>query len=418
MKMRSIFNVMAAFMALTAISCEKPQADNPGPDAGKPLPENNIFSVDGKVGVFESVVVSNYGEYICIAASPSDGVDVFDEVFDQEEYFYVAISPLLNGKEFDMMAEERLYTVMSKINGAFLESVTPSTTEALSSGTAMFNCKDGNVNAELEMVLADGTALTVKLEADDAEIVVNENLFSIDGNDKPVRSSFSKFENGTTALYLTPAGIDYFDDLQIATYYAYIILDDAKCHGKMLTVEDVIAVGYADNFNALVVDSRSVSTTGTLNVASDPDDPRHYIVSANLDFDGVSLELRFDGNTRDANIKEVKESKIVYEGKSLSIKGVALDRQTDVEGVCHVLITTEKEDVIQISVPTGFVDGNPHGFSQSPDLYIMYDGVVYSKANGSSGTVNVGVSDGVMKLEATNYKNLEILYEGPYEELN
>lgn len=418
MKMRTFLNVMAAFMALTAISCEKPQDDNPGPDAGKPLPENNIFSVDGKVGVFESVVVSNYGEYICIAATPSDGVDVFDEVFDQEEYFYVAISPLLNGKEFDMMTEERLYTVMSKINGAFLESVTPSTTEALSSGTAMFNCKDGNVNAELEMVLADGTALTVKLEADDAEIVVNENLFSIDGNDKPVRSSFSKFENGTTALYLTPAGIDYFDDLQIATYYAYIILDDAKCHGKMLTVEDVIAVGYADNFNALVVDSRSVSTTGTLNVASDPDDPRHYIVSANLDFDGVSLELRFDGNTRDANVKEVKESKIVYEGKSLSIKGVALDRQTDVEGVCHVLITTEKEDVIQISVPTGFVDGNPHGFSQSPDLYIMYDGVVYSKANGSSGTVNVGVSDGVMKLEATNYKNLEILYEGPYEELN
>ena len=412
MKSNIFLKVIAALMALVVISCEKVPAE---PEQEKPAPETNMFTVDGQIGVFESVVVSNIGEYICIAASTSDGVDVFDEIFDQEEYFYVAISPLLNGKEFDIKTERRLYTMMSELSGAFLESVTPETTQEIQSGTCLFNCKDGKVNVLVNAALADGTSLTVKLTAEESGIVVNENLFSIDGNDKPIRASFSKFENGTTAIYLTPAGIEYFADLEIATYYAYVILDDSKCHGKMLSVEDVIAVGYADNLTGLIVDSRDVMTSGSINVASDSSDPSHFVVSADLDFSGVSLQLRFDGKTRDANIVQVKESKIIYNGKSLGIKNVALDRQTDVDDVYHVLITTEKDDDIRISLPSNFLDGNAHGFSQSPNLYIEYDGTVYSKANGSSGTVTISISGGVLKVEATNYKNLEVLYEGPYE---
>ena len=405
-------------MALLLISCEKAQIQtDPEPEQGDPIPETNVFTVNEQVGVFESVVVSNIGEYICIAASTSDGVDVFDEIFDQEEYFYVAISPLLNGKEFDVKTEVKLYTMMSSLAGASLTSLTPETTQEVQSGTCLFNCKDGQVSVDVTMVLADGVTLTVKLTAEEAGIVVNQNLFSIAGNDKPIRASFSKFENGTTAIYLTPGGIEYFADLEIVTYYAYIILDDSKCHGKTLSVEDVIAVGYADNLTGLIVDSRDVPAAGSINVASDSSDPAHFVVSADLDFEGVSLQLRFDGRTRDANLVQVKESKIVYDGKSLGIKNVALDRQTDVDGVYNVVITTEKDDDILISLPSNFLDGNAHGFSQSPSLYIEYDGVVYSKANGSSGTVTVGVDGNVLKVEATNYKNLEVLYEGPYEDL-
>ena len=413
MKHNTLLWIAAAFMTLAAVSCEKIQTEEP--EQGDPIPETNVFTVDGQTGVLESVVVSNIGEYICIAASTSDGVDVFDEIFDQEEYFYVAISPLLNGKEFDVKTEVKLYTMMSNLPGAVLQSVTPETSQEVESGVCLFNCKDGKVNVEVNMVLADGAALTVKLTAEEAGIVVNENLFSIGGNDKPIRASFSKFENGTTAVYLTPAGIEYFADLEIATYYAYVILDDSKCHGKTLSVEDVIAVGYADNLTGLIVDSRDVPVTGSINVASDSNDPAHFVVSADLDFDGVPLQLRFDGRTRDANIVQVKESKIVYNGKSLGIKKVALDKQTDIEDVYHVVITTEKDDDICISLPSNFLDGNAHGFSQSPSLYIEYDGVVYSKANGSSGTVTVGVDNNILKVEATNYKNLEVLYEGPFE---
>ena len=405
--------VAVGLMALMFVSCEKTQTEQP-----ELTPKSNVYSVDGQSGVFESVVVSNIGEYICVAASTSDGVDIFDEIFDQEEYFYIAISPLLNGKEFDMKREERLYTVISTMQGAALESVKPETTQEIQSGTSLFNCKDGKVEVTLDLVLENGSTFSVRLSAEETGIVVNENLFSIGGNDKPVRASFSKLEDGKTALYLTPAGIEYFDELEIATYYAYIILDDSQCHGKTLAVDDVIAVGYVDNFNSLTVDSREVATTGTVNVASSSGDSSHFVVSADLDFAGTSLKIRFEGKTRDADVKQVVESKIIYEGKSFGIKNVMLDSRLSDDGISYVKITTDRDDVITISLPSNFVDGNAHGFSQSSDLYIEYGGVVYSKANGSSGTVMVGVNDGMLKVEATNYKNLEIIYEGSYDELS
>jgi hypothetical protein len=79
------------------------------------------------------------------------------------------------------------------------------------------------------------------------------------------------------------------------------------------------------------------------------------------------------------------------------------------------MIYTEREDVLKIHLPSDFIDGNAHGFSQSPDLYIEYDGKVYSKAKGYSGTVTVGRDGDTLRIDATNYDNLKITYEGPYE---
>ena len=431
MKMRTLLKITSAILALAVISCEKPQVDpqQPGPeqpDTEQPTPEVpetpelpqlevNTYEIGGERNPFGSVAVSNFGEYVCIAATPAEGVENFDEVFEQEEYFYVAVSPLLVGQEFDLMQEERLFTVMSTLYGAYLESVAPSIREEIVSGTCLFDYKEGVAAVEAHIQLADGAYLSVKLSAEEPGIVVNENTFAIAGNQKPVRTAFRLVEDGVTALYLTPAGISYFDDLPITTYYAYVILDSSKCHGRTLGVEDLIAVGYADNFNELIVDSREVKTTGIVNVAADPDDPTHFVVAMDLDLDGTSLEVSFDGKTLDANAKEVIESKFKYEGKSYGITGVSLGYMPEKGDVYAVRVKTERNDEVVISLPAKFLDGNAHGFSQSADLFIEYDGVVYSKANGSSGTVTIGVDDGMININVTNYNNLEIIYEGPYE---
>ena len=429
--MRTLLKITVAMVALAVISCEKPQVDpqQPGteqPGTEQPTPEVpeppelpqlevNTYEVDGERNPFGSVAVSNFGEYVCIAATPAEGVENFDEVFEQEEYFYVAVSPLLVGREFDMMQEGKLFTVMSTLDGAYLESVAPSLREEIVSGTCLFDYKEGVAAVEAHIELADGTHLSVKLSAEEQGIVVNENTFAIAGDQKPVRTAFSLVEDGVTALYLTPAGISYFDDLPITTYYAYVILDSSKCHGRTLGVEDLIAAGYADNFNELIVDSRKVKTTGTVNVAADPDDPTHFVVAMDLDFDGTSLEVSFDGKTLDANAKEVIESKFKYEGKSYGITGVSLGYMPEKDDVYAVRVKTERNDEVVIGLPAKFLDDNAHGFSQSADLFIEYDGVVYSKANGSSGTVTIGVDGGMININVTNYDNLEIIYEGPYE---
>ena len=387
------------------------------PEPEKPVLEDNAYSLNGNVNSFASVAVSNIGEYICIAASPTEGVSDFDAIFEQDEYFYVAISPLLNGEEFDMKSEQKVFTVMSTIDGAYLESVASGLTDEITSGKCKFNYADGIASVDVNIVLTDGAELSVKLSAEEQGLVVNKNIFAIDGNEKPVRTAFRQIEDGNVALYLTPAGISFFEDLGIATYYAYIILDDTQCNGRTLSPSDVVAVGYVDNLNELIIDSNDVRTTGTIRVQSDPDNPAHYIVSADVDFAGSTLKLRYDGQTLDANVEEVVENEIVYNGNSLGIKNVMLDRKQGAADVSNVMIRTERDDVITISLPAKFLDGNAHGFSQSPDLYIEYDGVKYSKANGSSGTVTIGVSGDMIKIEATNYNNLEIIYEGQYEEV-
>ena len=375
----------------------------------------NTYQKEGVDGAFASIVVSNFGENICIAATPTAGIEDFDAIFEQEEYFYVAVSPLLNGKEFDMMTEQQLFTVMSTLQGAELESVAPSMKEEIVAGKCIFNYKEGVANVDVQVVLADGTDLAARLSAEEPGIVVNQNIFALAGNQKPVRTAFRKLENGTTALYLTPAGIEFFEELEIVTYYAYIILDDSKCHGRTLTPEDVISVGYVDNINGVVADSKEVSVTGTLHVASDPRDLAHYVVAADLDFVGTTLKLRYDGITRDAQVEEEVKNEIIYEGKSLGISRVAVDMQPNPEGVYHLMVCTENDDAVRITLPQNFLDGNAHGFSQSPNLYIEYRGVVYSKANGSSGTVTAGIYGDSIRIEATNYNNLEVIYEGPYE---
>ena len=385
------------------------------PDQGDPEPEANSYILDKSETAFGSVEVSNLGEYICVAATPAEGVTSFDAVFEQDEYFYVAVSPLLNGKEFDLMTEQNLYTVMSTLNGAYIETVAPSMKDEIMSGKCFFNYKEGKAEVRITLTLNDGRKLIARMEAEEPGIVVNENIFAIAGDEKPLRTAFYLKEDGLTTLYLTPAGIDYFEDISITTYYAYIILDDTQCNGRTLDVSDIVAVGYGDNFNEIYVDSREVEAEGTLKVAADPADVAHYQLSADITIGGTTLKLRYDGNAIDAGEKEPVKNEMIYAGKSYGITAVYIDETSASENTCSVLVHTERNDIVRISLPLDFLDGNAHGFSQSPDLYIEYDGQMYSKATGYNGTVTAGRDGDTFRLEATNYDNLKITYEGTYE---
>lgn len=400
----------------TTTLAELPIPGKPGQGNQDVVLDANTYAVDKEKASFGSVELTNLGEYICIAATPLEGVQGFDAVFEQDEYFYVAISPLLNGKEFDLMTENDLYTVMSTLDGAFLETVAPDMKDEIKEGKCLFDYKDGKATVEIRLTLTDGTKLAAKMEAEEPGIVVNENIFAIGGDEKPVRTAFYLKEDGLTTLYLTPAGIDYIEDISITTYYAYIVLDDTQCNGRSLDVNDIVAVGYGDNFNEIYVDSREVSAKGSLKVFADPSDASHYQVSADITFGGTTLKLRYDGNAIDAGTKEVVKNEVIYNGETYGITNVILNMQPDpVSLTCTVMIFTERGDMVKINLPVNFLDGNAHGFSQSPDLYMDYDGQRYSKATGYSGTITVAEDGDTIRIDATNYDNLKITYEGPYE---
>ena len=164
------------------------------------------------------------------------------------------------------------------------------------------------------------------------------------------------------------------------------------------------------------MDSREVSAKGSLRVFADPSDASHYQVSADITFGGTTLKLRYDGNAIDAGTKEVVKNEVIYNGETYGITNVILNMQPDpVSLTCTVMIFTERGDMVKINLPVNFLDGNAHGFSQSPDLYMDYDGQRYSKATGYSGTITVAEDGDTIRIDATNYDNLKITYEGPYE---
>lgn len=109
MRYKSILIALVAICAFVN-ACEKSQVldvpveqnpeINPNP---APQLQDNTYIIDEALESFGSVVMSNLDEYLCIAASPAEGVEDFEAIFEQDEYFYVAISPLLNAKEFDLM---------------------------------------------------------------------------------------------------------------------------------------------------------------------------------------------------------------------------------------------------------------------------------------------------------------------------
>lgn len=376
--------------------------------------KDNTYVIDGEEFSFASVSVSNLGEYLCIAASPAEGIEDFNEIFEQEEYLYAAISPTLNGKEFDLMQETGLFTVMSTLSGAGIESLAPETRDEISEGRCTFTYADGRVTADIVMTLSSGVELSAKMSADEPTLVVNENIIALNGEEKPVRTVFYETKDGMTTIYLTPAGISYFEELEITSYYAYITLEDSQCNGKTLNIDNIECVGYGDNFNGIYRSSKDTRTSGTVNVLRDPDSPWHFTIKAGLDFNGTTLDMSFKGNAISTEVTEVKESLVKYDGKKQTIKEVWLDTTENPEDTRSVLILTEEGNEVCLTMPRTFIDGNAHGFSQSPNMSIRYNDTIFSKATGSSGTVTVGIDGSAMTIEATNYNNLEISYEGPF----
>lgn len=434
--------ILCAIIAMTVAACEKPDnndgstnnppvtetPEDPGTekpeDPGTEKPEDpekpaepsvNSYILNGEEHTFGSVAVSNFGEYLCIAASTAEDVASFDEMFEQDEYFYLAISPLLNGTEFDLMTETRLYTVMSTLAGAELESVAPEMKEEISKGVCTFTYENGVATASISIVLADGSTLAAKLSAEEV-IVVNENTIAVNGDTKPIRSAFYLQEDDVTTLYLTAAGITYGSELEIAIYYAYLTFDETQCAGKTVSISEITGAGIVDNANEVHLSTGSTEVSGTVNISRSTGDPEHYTVVAHLDFNGTTLDIEYDGTAIDYNIEPEVVYEVSFDNVSYKIKEVTLDKTVG-NDLWRVLVKSEGED-FTITMPSSDFDGNMKGFSQfqkNPDFKVTYGENVYNKSTGASGTVTVGIEGETIHVEFTNYDDLEVFYEGKFK---
>lgn len=428
--MKRVLSLFILLLTLAAVSCgekpipepmPEPTPDNPTPD--DPAPEAPISYYKVAEGQCElgSVILSNYGEYLCIAASPNGGVEEFDAIFSESEYLYVAISPLLVGKEFDIKSEKTLFTIISTLGAAPLAELTPEQHSEVKSGRCRFDYEAGIATVTLDVTLADDRRLSAVLIAE-KQIVVNRNTITRNGEDKPVRAAFHTEDDGKTYLYFTPAGVDYFDDMvESATWYIYLAVDNALLDAgnvDIATNEKWFQLGLGDN----VDESKSLTISpDMLNGAvgyfsvERGEGERAFKVILDVQWGDGTMLMSYDGDCLDATAEEVRNNSIVSDGVEYFISGATIDR-SDAE--VWRLTLKSKQATLVLQMPAERFDGTPSGFSSDARILAEFNGETLSKAAGYSGTLIITFDEATMNIEAEFFNNsvVEAYYCGAVRE--
>lgn len=443
LRISSVVTAVISIMLMAACDRHEPEPVPPTPPAptppveeeddvvtseGYPVSDNTYVIGKKDEYPFKSTALMMIGENIAIAASADEGfTDVTSIMEESSEFFYAALSPTLLDREIDLKTEESLFTVISTLAKARMETVAPGETSEIAGGKCMATLKDGIFTFKAEIILSDKTCLAVSLTAegsDDAPIVINENLIGRGEEVKPLRAAFHKEDEGLTYLFFTPGNIQYFEELSIVTWYSYIVLPTSLVNGQTIettsiTEDRTFLFGIVDNVNedkSFDIDNSSLeSIDGSFNITCSDEGKCQALIS--FDIDGIRYYVAFDGECISADLimpEPERENEFTYDGEKTSVSSARLEKGDE---VWKLTLDVGNGKQAVISMPKKFFEiGGTFGFSQDPAMSVEYDGVIYSKANGYSGTLTMYLDEkaGIVETEFTNYKGLDFYYKGEY----
>lgn len=443
LRISSVVTAVISIMLMAACDRHEPEPVPPTPPAptppveeeddvvtseGYPVSDNTYVIGKKDEYPFKSTALMMIGENIAIAASADEGfTDVTSIMEGSSAFFYAALSPTLLDREIDLKTEESLFTIISTLAKARMETVAPGETSEITGGKCRATLKDGTFTFKAEIILSDKTCLAVSLTAegsDDAPIVINENLIGRGEEVKPLRAAFHKEDEGLTYLFFTPGNIQYFEELSIVTWYSYIVLPTSLVNGQTIettsiTGDRTFMFGIVDNVNedkSFDIDNSSLeSIDGSFNITCSDEGKCQALIS--FDIDGTRYYVAFDGECISADLimpEPERENEFTYDGEKTSVSSARLEKGDEVWKLT-LDIGNGKQAVISMSKKF-FESGGTFGFSQDPAMSVEYDGVIYSKANGYSGTLTMHLDEkaGIVETEFTNYKGLSFYYKGEY----
>ena len=414
MRKLSIF-LMSLAVCLFSVSCER-EGGNESAEL-----KANTYSVDGVEGALKSVAVMMVGENISVVATPEQGVASAEKILECENYLFTSVGPLLVNKEFDLKTESRLFTFISTLADAKLATVAPDKTNEITGGKAQFIYENDVLVVKAEMTLISGKVFKFHAKAE-YSVEMNENTIVRGNEEKPLRAAFYSESGNTTTLVLTPANIDYFEELEDASWYMQITVSNNLISGSNVDIE---SLGATDTFEFSVVDNvrnaKSFSIVygfsdmsdveGSFNIAKTGE--AEYAININLSIADVAYKANFEGEClSEHKQQEVKTNYFIYNGTEYTTTGATLTKGESVWSV-EVVASNGKSAVLN-APQQFFVQGGTYGFSQSQSFTVVCEGVTYSKANGSSGTVTLQYDDQnkLLTIDFTNYNNLQFNYSG------
>ena len=428
-----LFAILISTIAIS-VSCQKnDNADdgtNPGgepPVTGLDALKENTIVVNGTEKAVAHVFIEEYSGYMMVTATDNAEAESFDWLVDNNgEYVQLLLLPSLYNKEFDIMTETESFSIFSMYADApVYYGIAPGVTEALTEGLCKFNFDGENAELFIDMKLADGNTISARAAGTYAGETPSENYIELNGDKEPLRAAFYGVEDGTAYFYFTPGDIEYFEEIEMVSYYVAVIADEKLINGETVDITkstDTFMVFYADNQTEemiMIESGNAGDAEGTFSIA-ELADPHTFAASMSIKFsEKISVSLGFEGECTNMYAVPEKANEFTYNGETSPIMSVVVEAQSDMRTIwlssqsdIKTVEAMQSADPIKIVAPAEAFSGEPVGLSTYKSIVFEYKGSTWNYDNGSRGTLTVSLEGTQISVEFTNYNGFNGYYNG------
>lgn len=374
-------------------------------------PENYIAEDATSVEEIQSAFVFDAGMYTFVVMSPTAGYTSWMECMDGGNYISLAVPTADLGQTIDMTAHTDYsfsnYTQLASQIGD-ISPLDPESMTILSKGE-MRVVKEGEyTDASFSIETTDGTLFEGKVHVNTP---APSNFISFNDGSKPIRAAFY-YGN---YLYLTPGAIDYGYEIGDCSQYLVLTLPVTGETVDMATAADEFMVIFTYDYgDSQIVSQNGTGDTGSYTVKKLGEN--NYEVTLDVTFaDGNRLQCQYSGEFKDFEAEPVKENEYTFEGVSHAINSLVVDATSSVytfyiseeAGLNTVDAIKTAADVVTVTADATICDGEAWGFSTAfnadKELSVIYKGVTYNSAAGSSGTFSALLSGTELELSFAGY---------------
>lgn len=389
---------------------------------------SGVLVINSEQTPLTGIFVDEYSGYMMVTMTDVAGAESVDWLVENEaEYVQILVLPSLCNREFDVMTETDGFALYSTYASAPLfEGAGPGFTEAIESGSCRFDFDGTNAEAFINLKLADGSTIAVRGAGVFEGTKPEENYIERNGDKDALRAAFYSVEDGLGYFYFTPADIDYFEEIEMASYYVVLLVDESLIDGRTVdiaTESSYFEVYYVDNATGDMIIGAAGDTAGVEGTFSISrlDSEASFAASASIAFsENISVSLTFSGECTDMYAEPAKENAFVFDGVKTPIASVVVDTTSELwniwlsgESGVETVEGMQSADALRITAPEEAFSGESVGLSTYKTIEFAYGDSVWNYDNGAFGTLTVSLDGETLNLDFTNYENLNGYYSGP-----
>lgn len=381
-----------------------------------PTPLSNQIAFGDEYIDIKSTYATRFQGSLMVYLCPTEGLSDPESMLDTDNLMTIAINPNKIGQVIDITTEESIYTLYNLLNWASPDapekdiSIANSTwQDYCTNGTMQVDALENNtVKLSFDITMNSGKTFRGAYEGP-CTIDITEpsttNILTVNDVTRDIKAAFYLKQDNITSLYLTPANISNFEDINlVSSYYVYVALPDAALDGREidLSTAEVFSVMYynpATDDMVFVYQDDPQGATGTYSIKATGNTGDEYEVNMNVHIGEYTITGNYSGKFL-SDAPPVKENEYqLGEGEKTSINSVIIDKKTNAD-MCDIYLLHQSDltsieeiktaDPIIIKIDKTALNGDIQAFSLNPSMSITYKGKAYNQESATNNELNGG----------------------------